>query len=364
MAVFDWEASCRTTAMGIMPHTDIERALDLVLALDIPFWPQLPRVTFYEDMYAQLSEGFPGIAVNVPEQRMEFDSVRFARDLAAYAERLEEPANFALSPQYSVVFHRFLEKDLSRYAAIRGQSTGPVSFGFKIVDENLKPIIYNDEVRPLLFDFVQRKVNVQYRQLTEKNPNAFVWVDEPGLGWVFNSLSGYNDLQARADYESFFSGIEGPKALHLCANVNLPYLLELGVDILSFDAYQLGTMPRGYADAVAAFLRGGGVLSWGVVPTDSTNLSQETPETLARRVIEYWEVIARSSGIAAEQIARQALIAPARCCLKNIGAAGVDGEDSSPSGSCALSTIEERLVEKAFAYLGQISGLLKAEFRI
>jgi len=33
------EARCRTTAMGIMPHTDIERALELALGLDIPFWP-------------------------------------------------------------------------------------------------------------------------------------------------------------------------------------------------------------------------------------------------------------------------------------------------------------------------------------
>jgi hypothetical protein len=39
--------------MGIMPHTDIEKALKLALSLDIPFWPQLPKVSFYEDMYAQ-----------------------------------------------------------------------------------------------------------------------------------------------------------------------------------------------------------------------------------------------------------------------------------------------------------------------
>jgi len=360
----NFEANCRTTAMGIMPHTDIERALKLVLEMDIPFWPQLPKVTYYEDMYAQLSEGFPGISVDVPNERVEFNTARFAEDLAAYSERLENPASFELSPQYSVVFHRFLERPLSGYSAIRGQSTGPVSFGFKIVDEDLKPIIYNDEVKSLLYDFVQRKVNVQYRQLAEKNPNAFVWVDEPGLGWVFNSLSGYNDVQAKADYESFLAGIEGPKALHLCANVNLPYLLELGVDILSFDAYQLGSMLKGSAESVAEFLRKGGILSWGVVPTDSTSLSQETPETLARRMIEYWEVIARNSGIVAEEIAHQALIAPARCCLKNIGGVGADGEDCAKTGSCAISTIEERLVEKAFSYLGQISGILKAEFRL
>ena len=48
-------AGCKTTAMGIMPHTDIDRAIELAFSLDIPFWPQLPNVSFYEDMYAQSS---------------------------------------------------------------------------------------------------------------------------------------------------------------------------------------------------------------------------------------------------------------------------------------------------------------------
>jgi len=55
------EGNCQTTAMGIMPHTDVDRALELALSLDIPFWPQLPKVNFFEDMYAQVSQHFPGI---------------------------------------------------------------------------------------------------------------------------------------------------------------------------------------------------------------------------------------------------------------------------------------------------------------
>lgn len=361
----NWEANCGTTAMGIMPHTDIERALVLVLRTEIPFWPQLPRVTFYEDMYAQLSEGFPGIRVDVENERVEFDTNRFAEELVAYSERMGDSSAFALSREYSVVFHRFLEQDLTRYRAIRGQSTGPVSFGFKIIDENLKPIIYNDEVKSLLYDFVQRKVNAQYHEMTTRNSNAFVWVDEPGLGWVFNSLSGYNDVQAAEDYRAFLAGIEGPKALHLCANVNLPYLLGLGLDLLSFDAYQIDHMPKAYADCIAEFLKSGGILSWGIVPTDSTDLDRETPETLVKRVIDDWQVIAANSTVPAEQIARQALIAPARCCLKNVGAVGADEPSTECSGrTCAISSIEEQIVEKAFSYVEKISSILKAEYAL
>jgi len=47
-----------TTAMAIMPHTDAERALEMALSMDVPFWPQLPNYSYYEDMYVQAAEHF------------------------------------------------------------------------------------------------------------------------------------------------------------------------------------------------------------------------------------------------------------------------------------------------------------------
>ena len=48
-----------TTAMAVMPHKDADRALEFALSMDIPFWPQLPHVSYYEDMYVQAAEHFP-----------------------------------------------------------------------------------------------------------------------------------------------------------------------------------------------------------------------------------------------------------------------------------------------------------------
>ncbi len=154
--------------------------------------------------------------------------------------------------------------------------------------------------------------------------------------------------------------MEGPKGLHLCANVNLPYLLELGVDILSFDAYQIEFMPKEYANVVAEFLKSSGVISWGVVPTELAILAKETPATLAKLLIDYWEVVSRNTDLSLKQIAEQALLAPARCCLKGIGQ--VDTADET-AGQIAekdqVSGIEERIVEKAFAFLPELSQILR-----
>ena len=353
------EANCCTTAMGIMPHKDIDRALELAMSLDIPFWPQLPHVSLYEDMYVQASENFPGIIVDMATGKITLDSTRFAEELADYSQRMTDPDIFRITDEYSIVYRRFLEKPLKGCMAIRGQQIGPVSFGFKVVDETNRPIIYSDDIRTILYDFMQRKASIQYHELIDKNPNAFVWLDEPGLGWVFSGLTGYDDIQARRDYQQFLDSLEGPPALHLCANVNLPYLLSLGIEILSFDAYQIEFMPRDYSGAVADFISEGGIISWGIVPVDSLSLTTETPQTLADRLVGYWGVVSDNGSISEKQIAGKALIAPARCCLKDIGVVGAPGEageaKKAPGG-------EEQLVEKAFTYLAEISRLLQERY--
>lgn len=360
-----FDGNCRTTAMGILPHRDVSRALELSLSLDIPFWPQLPNVTYHEDMYAQASEHFPGITLDTENKRISFNSAKFATELVDYSQKMARPSFFSLSPEYSVVYHRFLDEDLGHFVAIRGQVIGPVSYGFKVMDENNMPIIYNEEVRALLFDFLQRKANAQYHELEKKNPNAFVWLDEPGLGWVFSGLSGYSDVRARQDYLDFMDGLDGPGALHLCASVNLPYLLSLGVSILSFDAYQMELMPKGYVPAISDYIRSGGNIAWGLVPTDSDTLETETPESLAERLLGYWEVVAENADMSVEQVAKRSLVAPARCCLKNIGQVGASDETltSAPEVTADL-TAEERVVERAFDYLSDISRFIRRKLKL
>ncbi len=349
-----FQARCGTTAMGIMPHKDVDKAIDLALGLDIPFWPQLPHVSLYEDMYVQSSQNFPGIEINFDKGRLSFHTTKFQESLEDYFTKMEQTETYALTPDYSVVFQKFLSKDLESYRAIRGQITGPVSFGFKVLDENLKPIIYNDEVKSILFDFMQKKVNLQYQELKAKNQNAFVWVDEPGLGYVFSGLSGYNDQQAKEDYYQFVQGIEGPKGMHLCAEVNLPYLLELGVEILSFDAFQIGFMPKEYTLSVAEFIKKGGIISWGIVPTEFKTLEANDPEKLASLLSGYWQVVSENTDLSLDQIAEQALIAPARCCLVELT---IEATERSK-----VANIEEKIVEKAFSFLPEMSQILKKRY--
>jgi len=338
-----FEAALRTTAMGILPHTDLEAALALALSVDIPFWPQLPKVSYYEDMYVQASEGFPGILLDLENQRITLDTARFYDELLAYAEASQDPAFFALSPLYSTVFRRFLSLDLHGRVAIRGQMIGPISFGLKIVDEARKPIIYNSDVKAILFEFLAGRINRQLAELRAIHPNAFVWLDDPGLEFIFSSLSGYTDMAGRDDMAGFLASLDGLKGLHLCGNPDWDFLLTAGLDLLSFDAYARGEVLTRYAGQIRQFLDRGGVLSWGIVPTGTSDLAPESVQTLIDRLETQWGYLAEH-GIDREQIVWQGLLAPATCCLVNPDQAAT--------------------VERAFALVQAVSEALRERYRL
>jgi hypothetical protein len=328
--------------MGIMPHADIERALDVALSLDIPFWPQLPRVSYFEDMYVQALEHFPGVKIDPVNQKILFDLSRFYEELPLYFEKAEVPETFSLTKEFSRVYHRFLERDLSGYRAIRGQVISPISLGLKVVDQERKPIIYHDEVREVLFDFIQKKVNRQYRELKAKNPNAFVWVDDPGLELIFTAFSGYNEGVAKNDLDLFLGGVEGLRGVHLCAKPDWDFLLKSKIDILSFDSFNCGAVMINYPSLKEFFDRGG-VISWGIVPTYTELLENETIPSLQGRLESFWEDLSRK-GVDRERLLRQSLLAPATCNL--------------------LNPDKEKTVEKAFEVLKELSMTIREKYHL
>ena len=111
---FNFTGDLATTAMGIMPHDSAAEALDAALGLDIPFWPQLPRVSYHEDMYVQAMENFPGLIIDEGNRHIHVDSARFMEDLPAYLDREESIETFRLSPDFSLVYGHFLSLELSR----------------------------------------------------------------------------------------------------------------------------------------------------------------------------------------------------------------------------------------------------------
>jgi hypothetical protein len=319
-----------TTGMGILPHTDMQRALALSMSVDIPFWPQLPRMNYFEDMYVQASENFPGIVLEPENRRIYFSTEKFYDELEHALVNLEDEAMFRMSPRFSATYHAFLSRDLSGYGAIHGQLEGPVSFGLNILDEMKKPVIMNDEVRTLLFDFMARKANCQLRELKGKNPRAFLFIDEPGLQYIFSALSGYTDAMARRDLETFLAQIEHPRGIHLCGNPDWDFLLNLDIDILSFNAYNCGEIFIKYRDGVERFLERGGMIGWGFIPANYDEFVKESATGLVSHLEALWQDLSEA-GFNLTQMLSQSVLLPATCALMN------------PDGFTTVETVYDRL---------------------
>jgi len=329
--------------MAVMPHKDVDRALDVAFSLDVPFWPQLPLFSYYEDMYVQASEHFPGILLDVEKRTLRFSMDKFIGELEATIARFDQMEYFDVSTTYSVVYHRFLSRNLGEKPAIRGQMEGPISFGFNVKDQNDRPILFDDTVRPFMVEFMARRINAQLDRLKQCNPNAFMFVDEPGLQFLFSGMAGYGDQAARLDMENFFSMIARPRGIHLCGNPDWDFLLNLDLDVLSLDVYSNGEVFISYADSIRRFLDRGGVLVWGIVPTNIEPFGHESIASLQERITGLWKGLGKK-GIDLDLLLSKSMLSPATCCLVN------------PD--------REKTVEQAFQVVKELSSRLRSRFKV
>jgi hypothetical protein len=332
-----------TTAMAVMPHKNVDRALELALSVDVPFWPQLPHYSYYEDMYVQASEHFPGILLDVGKRSLRFSTEKFFSELEEAIAHFNEPEYFDISQTYSVVYSRFFQLDLFDRPAIRGQLEGPVSFGLNVVDEESRPILFNDTIRPFMLEFMAKRANVQLERLKNRNPNAFIYIDEPGLQFVWSAMSGYGDQAAKTDLDSFFSMIKRPRGVHLCGNPDWDFLLKMDLDVLSLDVYTNGEIFSCYAASIKTFLHRGGVIVWGIVPTNFEPFEKESVESLIIQIEELWSVLDKR-GVDRELVIAQSMLSPATCCL--------------------INPDREKTVERAFLAVRELSERLRDRYRL
>ena len=212
-----------------------------------------------------------------------------------------------------------------------------------MLDQDKRPIIFDDTVRPFVYEFMAKRINVQLERLKKLNPNAFMFIDEPGLQFLFSALSGYDSNAARGDMEEFLSMVEGPRGIHLCGNPDWDFLLNQDMDILSMDLYLNAEIFATYADSIKRFLDRGGVIAWGIVPTSFEPFEAETIDTLTDQLEKVWSVLEKK-GIEKEHLLSQSLISPATCCLVN------------PDG--------EKTVEKAFRVVQDLSRRLRKQYSL
>lgn len=308
-----FEPACLPTALGSLPFVDPTEACQVMLQFfpDIPAWPQLPRRTFLENMYVQFSEGLPGAVVG--DERIFVDLAQVDEDLEAfYTAYLGGSVDAgAISPAYAAGLARFLEmqKTLAGCAAVKGQVTGPISLGLQVTDQNRRPILYDEVLSDALVKHLALKVAWQERGLRMLCHQTIVFLDEPYLSSIGSAYVALREDHVMACLAEVLEGIGGLRGLHCCGNTDWGLLLNLPIDIVSFDAYNFALPFSIYSDSLKAFLQRGGIIAWGIVPNTAERLAAESTASLVRRLAEAMDLLV-AKGIAREDLVRHSLVTP------------------------------------------------------
>lgn len=301
-----------TTGIGSLPHVVPVDACSLILeTFDIPFWPQLPRRSFLEWMIPQYIEGMPYVKMNL-EDRIIIIKRDQSDELERFYEMCKDDCRIAISEDYAKGLHIFIKIIKGRqFKALKGQVTGPLTFTLSLRDSDGRLLFFDEELREIALMLLKAKVRWQVDILRPHSDDVIIFIDEPILsaigGSTYIGVSREETLRLLKETVNAIHESGAIPGIHCCGNADWSLVIESGAEILSFDAY-------GYFDSLAIcreeiheFLRKGGYLAWGIIPTTEAIVAETFDSIRHRFDCEFKNL---SKTIPEELLLRQTILTP------------------------------------------------------
>jgi methionine synthase II (cobalamin-independent) len=335
------------TGIGSFPHKDEKEVFRLIFEnfSDIPFWPQLPKRSFLEGMVVQYSEGFPSFRLNEREQKAWVDtSEGFDKEIERFYQSLEnrELEPFRISEDFAkglrMIEDLSSEEHRKEIKYIKGQITGPITFGLSLTDQEKKPIFYDPTLKDILIKHLSSKARWMERKFNDLFPETptMISFDEPSLSSFGSAFSSLNREDVIHSLNECFDAVKGLRGIHCCGNTDWGVLLTTNLNFLSFDAYSYLETLSLYPKELKAFLERGGILAWGIVPTSEAILKEDV-QSLVKRFKEGVKTLAKK-GIDPNLLQR-AILTP----------------------SCGTASLSTPLAERVCQLTSEVSKRLRGE---
>jgi len=168
---------------------------------------------------------------------------------------------------------------------LKGHITGPFTFGLGLADQEHRSVWFDAQYRDIVLKGLGMKALWQIRQLQPYTEQVVIFFDEPVLSALGTAaymmihdedvIKGLNEVVEVSHNANALVGV------HCCGNMDWGLLASTKIDIIAFDAYFYGAKVALYPDKIQAFLKRGGILASGLVPTGEVEkLRAETPDSL------------------------------------------------------------------------------------
>ena len=310
------------TGIGSVPYQDIDATCLEILDLFplMPFWPQFVKRSYVEGMNVQYTENLPLLEINNQKEAVFLSTEKDTEsELVTFYDHFlaQDLDYFAISRDYAPGLYRLLEmidqgrSDNSRY--IKGQTVGPITLAAGITDLDGKPILHNPELFEAMIRGLAIKALWQVRELGRSGKKTVIFLDEPylsGYGSAFSSIQRHEVIEALQSIIGYLKeNSDTLVGIHCCGNTDWSMIVEASPDIINFDAFEYMDYFLLYPDDILRFLKGGGVMAWGVVPT-SALIESESSEGLSSRLESGLSQI-REWGIGPDMLAQRSILTPA-----------------------------------------------------
>jgi hypothetical protein len=311
------------TGVGALPHRDPKLAVDEVLRIfpRFPYVPTLPNRGFLESIVFSDSAMLPGRMIR--DGRLMIDTSRdFLADMEGiYLDYIEKTtAPYATLPEYGSGFHEMMIRKIPEALILKCQVTGPVTFGMQVVDAAKRPIYYDPQYADVLGKLMALRARWCEEEIRRRTgvSQTLVVLNEPYLASLGSSVIPIDSDSVVANWNDISAIVDGGLGIHCCTNTDWSFLISLNPSVISFDAYGNAKEFILYMDDVARYIESGGVVAWGIVPSDPKVFGRETVESLTNRYLEIRKTV--TEHVDRETFDRASLITPS--CGIQLGTEG------------------------------------------
>lgn len=332
-----------STGIGSVPFKDPKEACRIVLDnfKSIPFWPQLPKKTFLENMYVQYSETIPGLILDEKSRTLHIETSKVASDIEnVYTKYLDGDLDFfSISKEYASGLYHFIDQSQALPKGvkfIKGHITGPISYGLFLTDQNKRSIIHDRDLFEILTKILVMKARWQIKMLKKCFGSVIIFIDEPYLVSIGSSFININIGEVFKKLDELIEAIKKEGAmvgLHCCGNTDWPMLLKRDIDILNFDTYNFMKEFSLYASDIKDFLRRGRTIAWGIVPS-SEDIYNNTRHDISDKLSSAIKMLT-DKGIKKDEIS------------------------SLVTSSCGVGTLDDKAAIKVFESVKSVSSDFK-----
>lgn len=270
------------TGIGSVPFLDVDDTCKSILKIcpDIPFWPQFVKRSPLEDMSNQASQGLPLINMDRENSSIYIvSSDNHEDELISFYEHFmaEDTDYFAIDHEHASGLYKLIElisKSPYNYGSfIKGQIVGPITFAGGLIDATGRSALSNSEIMDTIVKGLAIKALWLVKKMSIAGKRVILFIDEPylsGFGSAFTPIQREEVILSIKEIIDYLrSRSDTIIGIHCCGNTDWSMIIETGVDIVSFDAFDYMDYFLLYKNEIVRFLEHGGAVAWGVVPTTS-----------------------------------------------------------------------------------------------